>query len=120
MSTSNFKPMNYELPLIVGGIGENEEENYWDWEVAEDLVNSYNDNLEYYKVGIISGYYVGFQFYVDENNWFYWDDEENNIKAEEELKYITVWLENLKAEGFTELEVSERFSNGETWYKKVA
>lgn len=87
MSTANFEPMNFDMPLIVGGMGndfeerkkaweaENDgeytEDTYYselDWEV-EDLneeVKEWNKELSFFSIEIKSGYYQGWQWQI---NW---------------------------------------------------
>lgn len=100
MGTSNFKPMEYGLPLIVGGIYSAEfieqlKADYLDeygdtaaeriaydtaaemsreaYEDAETLAENfdYDNGLEYYEIKVEGGYYEGFQFYVSGK---YFDD----------------------------------------------
>lgn len=100
MGTSNFKSMEYGLPLIVGGIYSAEfieqlKADYLDeygdtaaeriaydiaaemsreaYEDAETLAENfdYDNGLEYYEIKVEGGYYEGFQFCV---NGKYFDD----------------------------------------------
>ena len=86
MSTSNFMPMKYGMPLICGGLGsfdeykkvyeENLGEEYsedmyrddlnYEFDDAANLADAFSDTLSFHKVSVMGGYYQGFQFYVDE------------------------------------------------------
>ena len=84
MSAPNFMPMQYDMPLILGGnyatlakkykdeYGEEYDEFLYEMDVqdeieyAEELIAEIADTLKYHKITIESGRYVGFQFYVDE------------------------------------------------------
>lgn len=84
MSAPNFMPMQYGMPLILGGnysklakayedeYGESYNEELYEMDVyneikyAEELIAEIADTLTYHKITIESGRYVGFQFYVDE------------------------------------------------------
>ena len=88
----------------------------------------------FYEVTLESGRYSGIQFYVDDK--YYKVEEWDNEDAQTELGMCrSVMLRKYKVAGNTirrmlkqakedlglmELEVSVRFSNGETWYSKVA
>ena len=144
MATANFAFMKYGFPLIVGGIEDFEEmkkqfemdtgEEYdeflyyldmqAEYEDACELAEKMNDKLEYHHVDVISGYYTGFQFFVEEKDFDYYDetnfDEESLLqKVNVEKKTILELLENLKDYGFKELVITARFSNGETFYSFV-
>lgn len=88
MGTCNFEPMEYDMPLVCGGLGsfddykESYEENsfddceytedmFWDdlnfeFELAEEMAEEFSDSLKYHEVSVQSGYYNGFQFVVRE------------------------------------------------------
>ena len=88
----------------------------------------------FYEVTLESGHYSGIQFYVDDK--YYKVEELDNEDAQTEFgmcrsamlrKYkvagntIRRMLKQAKKElGLMELVVAVRFSNGETWYDKVA
>jgi len=124
MSTSNFKAMDYDLPLVVCDYEPDEWDNdyYYDFECE---VEDFSDTLEFYEVTIEAGYYRGFQFWVSERNWRDYCDEEEEKKEEaraaEELEKIRDYLLDMaQEEGFMELEISGRFSNGEALYSRIA
>ena len=109
MATNNFEPVNFELPLIVYGMGDDyeerkkewEEENGGEYEYNDDLYESdidcecefveeelreFNENLEFFKIEQKSGYYAGIQFQVEwDNNYDY--DTAIEMEDEEETKY---------------------------------
>lgn len=86
MSTSNFEPMKYDMPLVCGGLGyyedyKKEYESVYDEEYTEDmfyydldcefdyaveLAEEFSEGLKYHEVTVKGGYYQGFQFYVEE------------------------------------------------------
>lgn len=99
----------------------------------EKVAERLNAAQPFYNVTIESGHYCGVQFYVDDK---YWKIEQmDNEESQEEFgmcrsvmlrKYKSATsmlcreLRKAKDElGLIELEVSVRFSNGETWYDKV-
>ena len=98
--------------------------------VAERL----NAAQPFYKVSVESGYYSGKQFYVEDKYWHIadMDNEESQDefgmcrslmlrKVKVAANMIRRELRNAKKElGLIELGVAARFSNGETWYCKVA
>lgn len=90
MATANFAPMNFDMPLIAGGIGDDYEERKKEWEevndteYSEDLYNEdmqfvaeeaeedlkdFNAGLDHFKITIEPGYYQGWQWQVE------WQDE---------------------------------------------
>lgn len=159
MATSNFKNMKYGLPMVVGGFydpdfmenmeneylteyGEEmtEDELYFileeDYSEAQRITDILNESLEYYKVEIISGYYEGFQFFVDGKYFDDYAEEMDNDdayyyfgkcrskavrSAKSELNKINKWLRKINSEygNFEIIEFAARFSNGETLYRKV-
>jgi hypothetical protein len=106
----------------------------------EDIYHSVNGKLEDINDGLIfhrivwkSGYYSGAQFYVDElydpNEYdnsdchYYFDDCRSVAirKYEREQNKVKRILAKLAEEyNFEKYAVSARFSNGETWYTKIA
>ena len=86
MSTANFAPMNFEMPLIAYGMGEDFEERKRDYEeqyedeyteemyysdieyetmyIQEEL-DEFNKGLQFFEVVQKSGYYQGIQFQVE-------------------------------------------------------
>ncbi len=86
MSTSNFEPMEYDMPLVCGGLWDFEDykESYeescdgeytegmfladldFEFENAVDLAESFSEGLKYHEVTVKGGYYCGFQFVVNE------------------------------------------------------
>lgn len=139
MATSNFAPVKFDLPLIVGGIDE-EDENILDmeYEDTQAMLDQFNATLDHFEVVLEGGYYCGYQFNVkelkdywdfenideltdDDADYFWGDTAENIIK---EFKYefgrIKEYFDLLPTWGFTKLGVVGTFSNGETVYRKVA
>lgn len=160
MSTANFAEMEYGMPLVCGGIksfdemakayeeetGEEYSEGLYEWdlqdefETAEQLAEEFSDSLTFHDVRIESGYYQGFQFYVEEKFSKYFDlDKESEycidnedahyyfdmcrskaIKAADaEKRKIAKWLEKLQENGFEILVCKAKFSNGEALYSRV-
>lgn len=168
MSTCNFRTMDdFDLWVIDDEkicewyLGEEiieerkkENEDYepiWDIEFAYDLfledfnrdsgIDELNDNLKWYNVRLLNGYYDGVQIYIDtewsgidevttwlDTKYLIWDDNEcflqfglsrkETIKMiEEEKKRINTFLENLDMYGFYKIECVGRFNNGEAIYK---
>ena len=84
MSTSNFKSMEYGMPLITTkdfstmkdefekNCGEKYDEDLYQidmdciYEDMRELSQNINDELEFYKVKIEDGYYEGIQFVVEQ------------------------------------------------------
>lgn len=86
MGTSNFKPMEYGMPMVCGGMEDFEDlaEKYMaefgeeltegayygyledEAENAQRIAEDFTENLKFHNVTIEGGYYVGFQFYVTE------------------------------------------------------
>jgi hypothetical protein len=162
MSTANFRSMEYGLPMVIGGIYDSDfveslkrehfiefEEEMTDKEInaelefyaeealneAEEMVENFNDSLEYFNVEVISGYYYGFQFYVSGKYFDNYAEEMNNEDAhyyfdkcrsqavraaESELRRISKWLRKIQKQyGYDMIECIGRFSNGEALYRKV-
>lgn len=123
-----------------------EVEDYYDeWEaqdtcatIQKELENINND-LIFHKIELRSGYYSGVQFYCetkdfdeDKNGELDLDNEDAHYyydmcrsqarrKYKTEINKINKLLKKLGKEyGFDAYGVSARFSNGETWYTKIA
>lgn len=96
MSTANFAPVNFDLPLIAYGMGEDFEERKKDYEdqfeeeytedlyysdidfeceAVEEELKEFNNKHRWFEVVQESGYYQGIQFQV---NWLdrYFDMEQ--------------------------------------------
>ena len=95
MSTTNFQPMNFNMPLIVNDPDDYEkckesyeeqfEEEYtpemhqdyleWDIDTRERYLERLNEELKHFKVEVISGYYSGYQYqvYQTDDYWDYYD-----------------------------------------------
>ena len=137
MATANFRIMEYGMPMVYGGMNDDEFENEFEFEEAERLAENFTENLMFHDVRIESGYYGGFQFYVEERYSNYFDldkDSEYCIDNEDahyyfdmcrskairaadaEKRKIERWLESLVNEGFVILVCTARFSNGEAHY----
>lgn len=157
MATANFRPMEYNMPLVCGNLTDYDEmaeayeketgEEYNEflfefdqadeWERAKSLAEDFTYDLTFHDVTIESGYYGGFQFYVEErySNIFDLDKDSRYCitnedaheyfdmcrskairAADAEKRKIAKWLEKLTEHGFKVLIVTARFSNGETHY----
>ena len=130
MATSNFRTMD-NFPLIVAAEGMDGDCGIvCDMEtVAEEL----NAEQPFFKVSVKGGYYEGCQFFVEEKyeglcRWGEEDAQDEFGKPldevlreyEEAFRSVKAGLESAKKGlGLVELAVSARFSNGETWYRKV-
>lgn len=158
MSTANFQNMEYDMPMICGrtfqqvaddckiNYGEelSEEEFYFceqeDYEKAKELSENFTSDLMFHNITVISGYYSGFQFYVEEKFNAYFDLDKNSEycidnddayyyfdmcrskalrAAEAEKRKIKRWLHKLTENGFNEIVCTARFSNGEACYSIV-
>lgn len=120
--------------------------NYYDEVDAQDICDSIdsrlsdiNNDLLFHTIELKSGYYSGVQFYVETKDF---DEDENGEldldnydahyyydmcrsqarrKYKTEINKINKLLKELGKEyGFDAYGVSARFSNGETWYSKIA
>lgn len=137
MSTANFKSMEYGMPMVCGGMNEDEFDNMIEYERAEYLAENFTADLQFHDISIECGHYQGFQFYVEEKYSGYFDlDKESKCcidnedahyyfdmcrskairAADAEKRKINKWLENLENDGFVILVCAVRFSNGEAYY----
>lgn len=152
MSTRNFKTMLYGMPMICsrtfGQMAEDYEENeftpddyyfesQFEFDNAEAIAKEFSDSLKYHDVTIESGYYDGFQFYVQEkyDNYFDMDkssryciDNENAHyyfdvcrsvairEADREKRKIEKWLYSLADRGYNIVDCVAVFSNGAAEY----
>lgn len=93
MSTPNFAPMKYNMPLVCGGMadydemakayeeetGEEYSEGIYELDMydecrrAERIAENFSDGLDSHEVRIEGGHYYGFQFYVEEKYSGYFD-----------------------------------------------
>ena len=146
MSACNFKPMEYDMPLIVMTDFEDEDGNFDEFmaqdefQFAQELAENFSDDLTFFDVNVESGYYVGFQFTVtgkyedafdlDRSSPYCLDNDDAHCyfdmcrsealrKADVEQRKIRKWLTSLKDDGYTELELVGIFSNGEGLYTVV-
>lgn len=130
MGTANFYSME-DLPLYVI-----DPEDEWE---AEDIYNELaaeadrqNEELLFHKISIRSGYYTGMQLYVEtvgdipeecdnrecRYNWNMFRSVAIR-KYEAEQRKIRRWMkQTAQYYSMTCLEVSGRFSNGETLYRR--
>ena len=112
----------------------------YDYDTMSDIVSEMerfaerlNSSLMFHKVTVESGYYSGVQFYVtEEHDVADMDNGDTQYyfgmcrsvalrKYATEVNRICRELRQYaKDYGMMELAVSARFSNGETWYSKVA
>jgi len=108
---------------------------------AQHIAEDFNDDLTFHTVTIIAGHYDSFQFFVEEKYSGYFDldkssrwciDNDNAHyyfdmcrslairKADSEKRRIMKWLYQIAEKyGYNICGISERFSNGETWYCKL-
>ena len=159
MSTPNFKFMLYGMPLVVGGMNPYEDlkeryeeetseeytENMFFWDLQNESgeacseAENFTETLKYHDVTVESGYYIGFQFFVEEkhSNRFdldksskycidnedahYYFDVCRSValrEADREKRKIRKWLEKIAdSHGYENLVCCGVFSNGEAVYK---
>ena len=148
MATANFKTPEY-FPLIAAyfyswddlyQLEDHEiEDSFLTEEDLDDLtmyVDDFNDDLQFFKVSILDGYYEGLQLFVDfkdsddffkypvENDddydvhYYGFDTAEELMNAfySEQQKVNDFLMEMKNNFRMMELEVAYRFSNGETGY----
>lgn len=155
MSCPNFEFMKFDMPMICGKTYSQMAEEYErefgekmpdseyyiketeDFCRAELLAEEFSRNLIFHNITVISGHYVGFQFYVDEKYSAEFDlDKESKYcidndnahyyfsmcksivlkKATAEKRKIEKWLYSLKKGGFNVVSCTGMFSNGEATY----
>lgn len=130
-----------DLSSVAAGYDEFLQQIFCD-DISADL-EEINAGLLFYKISIKSGYYDGLQLYVQlnntadyagftENGLEYGDNESTRDyfdlcrsaairKFEAEQRKINRELAKIgRAYGMDKLGVYARFSNGETWYSKIA
>lgn len=93
MSTPNFRDMEYNMPMVCGGLksfdemakayeketGDEYSEGLYEWdlqdeiETAEQLAEEFSNSLTFHDITIESGHYCGFQFWVEEKYSKYFD-----------------------------------------------
>lgn len=93
MSTPNFGDMEYNMPLVCGGLksfdemakayeeetGDEYSEELYEWDLqdeferAERIATEFSKQLQFHDVTIEGGYYYGFQFWVEEKFSKYFD-----------------------------------------------
>lgn len=160
MSAPNFRSMLYGMPMVCGGMEDFDdlktafEKDYGEeytmaqyqfdmedeYENAVSLAKAFSENLIFHDVTVKSGYYSGFQFFVEEkhsgqfdldrDSRFCIDNEDAHYyfdlcrsrairAADAEKRKINRWLENLaENSGYEVLVCTARFSNGEAFYER--
>lgn len=155
MSRPNFLHMKYDMPLISGKTFEQAAEEYlkdygeemteeifqieeqFMMEDAEQLAEQFTESLKFHTVSVEAGYYMSYQFYVEEryNDLFdlekssdycldnedaryYFDMCRSEVirRADSEKRRIRKWLNSLRNNGFNLVHCMGRFSNGEAVY----
>lgn len=137
---------NNECEFCGHDLSDVEVENLYDEFEAQYICNEIDNKLEdinndliFHKIELRSGYYSGVQFYcetkdfdedkdgeLDIDNYdahYYYDMYRSQArrKYKTEINKINKLLKKLGKEfGFDAYGVSARFSNGETWYCKIA
>lgn len=158
MATANFqtqKQFNLWAAKMTYMDGDPEDEDEFAEEVFDDwlymetanYIDDLNEQLEFFEITLVDGYYEGVQTLVKEKNircdWFDMDASYilecyDNVDGSEirrnfgvnkyilkrkilaEIKKINnILLPQLKRFGFAQYGVSARFSNGETFYTKI-
>lgn len=141
MSCPNFQQMNFDMPMVCGGLyAEDELDACFEYEDACHLARKFTEELVYHDVYIVGGHYYGFQFFVDEKEGrkfdldktspYCIDNEDANYyygmcrskvlkKADAEKRKIRKWLEKIAEEnGYEILVRTAIFSNGEARYER--
>ena len=141
MSCPNFKQMDYDMPMVCGGLYVDDEyDAWWEFEEACRLASSFSEELEFHEVTVEGGYYYGFQFVVEEKNSRMFDLDKDSPycidnedahyyygmcrsrvvrKAFSEKCKIKNWLEKIASEYDYEILVrTALFSNGEAVYER--
>lgn len=155
MSCPNFASMKYNMPLVCGKTYEQYAEEYAkefgedltpeafyveesdQAEFMEELAEEFTKTLEFHTVTVQSGYYISFQFCVDEKYSEYFDlDKESEYcidnddahyyfdmyrshalrKAEAEKRRIKKWLLGMRKYGMNLVYMTGLYSNGEATY----
>ena len=135
MATNNFESMNFDMPMIVGGIGEDFEQRKKDFEEANDGeytqemynedvnlecdceyedIKEYNMDKQFVELDIVGGYYDGFQWQV---KWIdkYLDYEQimaDDFTEEDSDYYYGDSLENVRAKIQDELKQAREYLEG--------
>lgn len=102
---------------------------------AQNKIDELNKSLKFFKLQLEPGYYAGVQIVIDDNNcpdgWYferYFDFADYGVNryvlrrmVEAEKRRINnELLPGFRAYGFEHYGISARFSNGETWYSRIA
>lgn len=143
---NDFRLMAGEFSLPLYPVDENGEENtaaepieyetdFYSIDEAQRKIDEINGGLQFYKLRLQDGNYCGVQIVVDDgetpDEWYfehYFDFNDYGVNRyvlrrmiQAEKKRINDKILPLfKEYGFDEYIVAARFSNGETWYNKVA
>ena len=126
MSTPNFKTLDWDLPLIVGGVGEDYdirkkefEESFDDEKYSSDIyeeeintfceslqddLDDFNHKISHFRVSLKSGYYNGFQFDVEETDNYYNYETIKDIDDEDANYYYGMTAKDIKAEFESDLD----------------
>ncbi len=130
MSTANFAPVKFDMPLIAYGLGDDyeerkkeyEEDNAGEYEYNDDLyasdidfisdemeaeLKSFNSRHEFFEITQESGYYQGVQFQVEFNDRCYDYDtimDDDYFSEDEAQYYYGRPIETLRKEIRKELE----------------
>ena len=159
MSTCNFKRMNYNMPMICGYLDFEECKTSYEEETgeeyselmfydeqeeqireAQEMAESFSAGLKYHNITIKSGYYDGFQFWVEEKTadlfdldrnsdycidnddaYYYYDLCRSKVlrEADAEKRKISKWLLSLDGNGYEAIVCLGVFSNGEAVYRRL-
>ena len=108
MSTANFRPMEYGMPMVCGGMNFFEQKEAYEKEYGEEytpgmfymdteeefseaqrMAENFTVKLKFHDVTVIGGYYEGFQFWVEEkySGYFDLDKESRDCIDNEDAKY---------------------------------
>jgi len=148
MATANFKyqddfdlwAADFSLPIYADDDDENAAPvdylfDDYNYNLADDEIQKVNDGLKFFKLRLEDGYYAGTQIVIDDNDcpdewWFEhcFDFAEYGVNSYILRRMITAEKRRINDKilplfreyGFDHYGISARFSNGETWYSKVA
>ena len=119
-----------------------DDEHNWDPELNDqefydtvDKIDELNKTLKFYKLQLTDGHYSGTQIEIDysetPDEWYfqhYFDFEDYGVNRYILRRMINAERKRINRDilplfrkyGFEHYAISARFSNGETWYSKVA
>lgn len=134
MSTCNYYTHEDGAPLVVYEADDVQDVDD-EFERAAMAAEEMAESLEWYRLEVRGGYYVGIQFdYIfrddrdraedltpaEARDWYDMSRSELKRKQASERRRIERWIKGWKREGWTELAHVATFSNGEAIYQRIA